>query len=450
MLQTIDANSLPLNLGDGLVLRRATRADTQALVDFNGMIHKHLDSDEPENKVAEWTRDLMEKPHPSFEVGDFTIVEDAEKRKIVSTLNLISQTWMYGGVAFGVGRPELVGTDPEYRNRGLVRAQFEVIHQWSAARGERMQGITGIPYYYRIFGYEMALDLGGGRVGYPALIPKLKKDEEEPFRVRSAEETDLPFIQQLYERSLERYLVTAVWDQDLFRYELRGKHDFNVNRYSLAVVETPAGERVAFFAHASWLWGPTAVVVRYEVREGVSWAAVTPGVLRYLQQVGETYAKRDQDEEFGAFAFWLGTDHPVYHVIEDRLPRTRKPYAWYVRIPDLPGFLEHIRPALEQKLAASPLSGHSGELKISFYREGLCLKFERGRIAEVATWKPEPFGHSGDAGFPGLTFLQLLMGYRSLAELKYAFADCWTDNDEATALLQALFPKQLTDVWPIS
>ncbi len=33
------------------------------------------------------------------------------------------------GFPFGVGRPELVGTLPEYRNRGLVRAQFEEVHQ---------------------------------------------------------------------------------------------------------------------------------------------------------------------------------------------------------------------------------------------------------------------------------------------------------------------------------
>ena len=76
-------------------------------------------------------------------------------------MNLISQTWTYDGIPFGVGRPELVGTQPEYRKRGLVRAQFEVIHAFSAERGEMVQAITGIPFYYRQFGYEMAMGLGG-------------------------------------------------------------------------------------------------------------------------------------------------------------------------------------------------------------------------------------------------------------------------------------------------
>ena len=32
-----------------------------------------------------------------------------------------------------------------------------------------------------------------------------------------------------------------------------------------------------------------------------------------------------------------------------------------------------------------------------------------------------PVGHSGEAGFPELTFLQLLFGYRSLDELSVVF-----------------------------
>ena len=34
------------------------------------------------------------------------------------------------------------------------------------------------------------------------------------------------------------------------------------------------------------------------------------------------------------------------------LPRIRKPYAWYLRVPDIAGFLDTITPVLEQRLAA--------------------------------------------------------------------------------------------------
>jgi GNAT superfamily N-acetyltransferase len=435
-------------LGDGLVLRRAAGADTEALVAFNKGVHQSPDEPELPKGVAVWTRDLMAGEHPTFDVGDFTLVEDTNTGAIASSLCLISQRWSYGGIEFGVGRVELVGTHPDYRNRGLIRAQFEVLHQWSAERGEKMQAITGIPYFYRQFGYEMGLALGGGRLGYAPNVPKLKKGEEEPYRVRLAEEPDLPFIAQMCGEAAERYLLTCVRDEALLRYELCGKSEKNLNRQCLCIVETAGGGPVGFLTHSSGLYHQTAACFFYELKPGASWLAVTPSVVRYLWATGEAYAEQEK-KDLGAFAFWLGTEHPVYQVMDDQLPRTRAPYAWYVRVPDLVGFLRHITPVLERRLAQSALVGHTGELKVSFYRSGRRLEFADGQLKAVEPWQPTP-GEEGTAAFPDLTFLQLLLGYRTCEELHYAFPDCWTANDEAHALLEALFPKRASLVWGVS
>lgn len=438
------------NLGDGLVLRRVTGEDTEALVAFNARIHGNIEEGELEERVGAWTRDLMEKHHPTFDIGDFTLVEDTQTGKIVSSSCLISQTWSYGGIPFGVGRPEIVGTDPEYRNRGLVRAQFDVIHQWGAERGQMVQVITGIPYFYRMFGYEMGLALGGGKLGYLPHIPALKKGEEEPYIIRPAAESDILFLSELYDSATLRYLVNCDRDEALWRYEIDGKDEKNVNRSELMVIETPDRERVGYLAHPDYNWGPTLVVTQYEVIPGLSWAAVTPSVIRYMKATGEAYYERDKGKEWGAFGFWLGTEHPVYDVISDKLPRSREPYAYYVRVADLVGFIRHIAPVLEERLADSQLVGYSGKFKITFFRDGLKLVFKDGSLVEVERWKPEPLGQPGDAAFPDLVFLQLLFGYRSFEELNYAFADCYPENDDATGLLNVLFPKQTTNVWPVS
>ena len=156
-------------------------ADAEALVVFNEVVHGAPSN--PDHAVGVWVRDLMLRPHPTCQPSDFPIVEALATGKIVSSMNLISQRWSYGGISFGVGRPELVGTLPEYRNRGLVRKQFELIHQWSAERGEMVQVITGIPYYYRLFGYEMALSLNQKRIGYESDVPRLEADEQEQCEV---------------------------------------------------------------------------------------------------------------------------------------------------------------------------------------------------------------------------------------------------------------------------
>ncbi|MBN2550046.1 MAG: GNAT family N-acetyltransferase [Anaerolineales bacterium] len=443
--------SILRDLGDGLVLRRSTRADADALAEFNAKIHSDEGPEKPDERVHAWTYDLLTRPHPNFREDDFTIVQDSQTGKIVSSMNLISQTWSYAGIPFGVGRPELVGTDPEYRNRGLVRAQFEIIHQWSKERGEEVQAITGIPYYYRMFGYEMALNLGGGRVGFAVSLPKLKEGEEEPFQVRPAGPADLNFIADLYRQSCARSLVSCVWSADLWQYELTGKSEKNVNRMDLRIIQDKNGGYIGYLAHPHFTWGPALVASAYELIPGISWAAATPSVIRYLFAAGKALAEQEgKGADFGSFAFWLGEEHPVYAVLQNTLARKRKPYAWYVRLPEVADFIRHIAPVLNQRLAASSYSGHTGELKITFYQSGLLLGFEDGMLVKAEPWKPTPVGHSGDAGFPGLTFLQLLFGYRSYEELNYAFADCWWDHELALGLLSALFPKHSSDIWPVA
>lgn len=439
--------SLPRSLGSGLFLRRSTAADAAALADFNKLIHRDPGVVEPDEGVAAWTRDLLRGDHPTFGVDDFTIVEDQATGRIVSSLNLISQTWAYAGIPFKVGRPELVGTDPAYRKHGLVRAQFEVAHAWSAERGELAQAITGIPYFYRQFGYEMALTLGGGRRGYPAEFPQLKPDQAEPYRIRPATAADLPFVMAVDAHAARRSLVTCVRDEALWRYELFGKSPGNVNGPAWAIVETAEGEPAGVVAYGVKLEAGRLPVLYLELEPGLSWLKATPSLLRGLAQIGGEMAGR-AGKTLAALAFWLG-EHPLFTVAEERLPHVRRPYAWYLRVPDLPGFLRHIAPALETRLADSVAAGHSGELKLSFYREGVRLVFEGGRLVDAAPWQPS-HDDGGAAGFPDRTFLQLLFGYRTLAELRAAFADCWVDGDEPRTLLGILFPKQPSSFWPVA
>jgi hypothetical protein len=187
----------------------------------------------------------------------------------------------------------------------------------------------------------------------------------------------------------------------------------------------------------------------YELQKGASWLEVTPGVARYLWHRGQEYAKRD-GKQCDKFGFMLGKSHPAYEALANSLPGERKNYTWYLRVPDLPAFIRHIKPVLEKRLAESIAVGYSGELKISFYRDGLRLVFEKGQLNIVEAWKPNPANNDENAAFPGLTFLQMVFGHRNFDELSYAFADCYWNNNEARLLLEILFPKKLSDVLPIS
>jgi len=436
------------DLGDGLTLRRASVDDTEALVKFNGEVHQDPDEDFAEN-IAEWVRDLMTKPHPTFKPEDFTIVENTQTGKIVSCLNLIDQTWAYEDIEFGVGRVELVGTHPDYRRRGLIRKQMGVVHQWSAERGHKVQVITGIPWYYRQFGYEMGLNLGGGQIGYVVHIPKLQDDEEEVYQFHPAKKKDLALITRLYKQGARRSLISSARGEDIWAYELSGRSRESGYWSEFRIIENLKGKPVGVLAHNRDMRGTVMRLHWYELAEGISWLDVTPSVLRYLQTIGEAYAQEKEDKEFQGFFLGLGEEHPVYEVIPDRLPRVIPPYAWYVRVVDIPDFIEHIRPLLEERIARSPIVGHTGELWLSFYTEGIKMIFESGKLKSVERWEKPDTEEEAMIAFPNLTFLQLLFGYRSFDELRNSYADCYYEGkyQDAAAVLRVLFPKKSSNVW---
>ncbi|MBG7610467.1 MAG: hypothetical protein IZT55_06335 [Anaerolineae bacterium] len=68
--------------------------------------------------------DLTTRTHPTFDVSDFTIVENTKTTEIGSSMNSIPQIWSYEGIEFRVGRPELVGTSSLIATRGCSAANL--------------------------------------------------------------------------------------------------------------------------------------------------------------------------------------------------------------------------------------------------------------------------------------------------------------------------------------
>ena len=239
------------NLGNGLIMRCATPEDAHALCEFNANIHGGDDENERKG-VAAWTRDLLTRPHATFQPVDFLIVEETSTGRIVSAMCLIPQTWSYEGIEFGVGRPELVGTLPEFRVRGLIRTQFEQVHKWSAERGLMVQVITGIRYYYRQFGYEYALNLNRWHMG--SIVPKLKNGEQEKYTIRPAQESDIPFLMSVYEFGTSRGMVRVKWTAEHWRNNLYELSEENIHRLEYRIVERAGSqEPVGYFAQSPTL-----------------------------------------------------------------------------------------------------------------------------------------------------------------------------------------------------
>ncbi|CAN5581318.1 hypothetical protein BH10CHL1_BH10CHL1_49380 [soil metagenome] len=449
------------DLGEGLICRWSTQADQEKIGYLLGTAFRDSEDEPPNPRMMDQARLLMSPNFPFMGPEDFAVVEDTSQpdRPIVACTCLWRHTWSYAGIEFGVGRPEFVGADAAYRNRGLVRELFDLVHRRSAAEGHLVQAITGIPYFYRQFGYEYVLDLEGERTTYLSLIPVKKPDEVEHYHLRLATIDDVPHLMALYNQGRNTSLVWHEADEAFWRHELSCWDDPVIQER--AVTTTALHKRPYMIVDTdgrvcgySWLAtrrrGRGFQVTDFQLYPGINWQAAMPNLLRCLRdQAMQTPTVMPETEPLSEINFALGRAHRLYTALGEALaPRFEPPYAWYLRVPDVPAFLQRITPILEARLAKSVLTGYTGELKFDFYRGGLRLQFEQGKVSAIEPWRAPTYGDNANGGCPPLVFLQLLFGYRSLAELRAIYPDVWV-SQSATLLVNTLFPAQPSAVHPL-
>lgn len=449
------------DLGNGLIRRWSTRDDQASIGRLMGSIWRGPDGAANPQPV-DVARVLMNGDFPYMGAGDFAVVVDKNQPEplVVAYTCLWRLHWRYAGIPFVVGQPEMVGTDPAYRNRGLVRALFEMVHARSVAEGHMVQAITGIPYFYRQFGYEYVLDLDGSRVVPVLALPEMPDAAAAAYTLRLATLDDIPDLKTLYEQPRRASLVwheatEAFWRHHVTSWEAPHVVAEGAVRVALHgrvyMVVDRTGRAVGYTWLAAKRWGQGLAIFALQMATGASWTAALPSLLRVLcDYAAQLPVVRQDVKPFSEISFNLGRSHPIYDLLGKAVAsRDEAPYAWYLRVPDVPAFVRMIASVLEERLAHSPAAGYTGELRIDMYTSGLRLRFEQGRLAAADPWRAPAFGDEAQVGCPPLVFLQLLFCYRSLADLRAFLPDVWADR-EGTLLIDALFPVQMSAVYPLS
>ncbi|HET9978859.1 MAG TPA: GNAT family N-acetyltransferase [Ktedonobacterales bacterium] len=436
-------------LDDELVLRWSTEKDVEGLARLCADAFRDEESDPPNSYFANWVHDLMSGKHPLAGPGDFALVEDTRTGEIVAGAVLMRQTWSYAGIEAAVGRPEAVATKLGYRNRGLIRAIFELLHARSDARGDLVSAITGIYYYYRQFGYEYALDLSGSWRIALDMISRLADGATEPYTLRPATLDALPRVMEFYNHDCARALVSTTIDEQTWRWIISGMDPLTDENWNTYLILNGERQAIGYVMTARARYGDMYTIRGLHVEPVIPLTAVLPSVLRALAAlVPSVPAPHPRTRTTTQLSLGLGREHPAYDALPHSLPVAKsRPYAWYVRVADLPRLITHIARALEERLPGTAVAGYTGEVKLSFYRGGLRLAFVDGQLTTAEDWAPTAWD-AGQAGFPPLVFLRLLFGYQSLEQLQTANPDVWV-NDSIRPLMEALFRARLSWVVPL-
>lgn len=400
-------------LPDGLILRTARdEEDIERLAQFNGVIHAPY--------LIPTVR-RMAAHYPGMEYADWVFVEDSATGEIVSSLCLIPWTLRYGRVDLLVAEMGLVGTLEAYRRRGLVRIQVDYFKQRMAERGALLSFIQGIPYYYRQFGYEYALPLEGGLRLSGRELPDLPIPD---FSFRTAGIGDLPVLQRLYDEAAADLTISVVRSAEHWRYMLTDlRATTTVPEFRLIL--DGQGQIVGYVMLPEYHFYD-------ELSINESSRLSFDAGLAVLRHCRELAAERN----LPGVRLNLPANNTLTRMARSFGAHDLGLYSWQIHVADLAALLRALAPVLEDRLAASPFAGMTGEIRLCFFRDSVRLSFVRGNVDAVAAEGPA----QGRINFPPLKIIPLIFGHRSVEDLRAAHPDLHVDT-AYKLLIETLFPQ---------
>jgi hypothetical protein len=433
------------DLGDGYRLRWATPDDGTQYAQLAAKAF-YLKNEQMENpNVVGYARDLVSNNHPLCHADDVAVVVDGHNQ-IVAAAALLTQPLEYDGIPLKVGRPELVCSDSQVRQRGFVRAIFELMHAKSAARGDVMQAITGIPHYYHQFGYSWSVDYNAHAKLALAKLPALA-NEVNPVRLRRVTPAEYQQFVALYnnDRLGRNLLLTTPYTPEYFAHVLTTS--VSTEGFIPYFMVNELGSVLGYFLadQRSWDGWWTILGIGAAANQSLT-NLIVPTLHATKELTADVHKVVPHHPDIHSLNIQVDGNHPIQQVLTNRnIPfQYEAPYTWYLRVPDMVKLLGQITPALERRIAQSIFAGYSGKLVLSFFRDGVELEWQNGQLTQLTPWHPpvyEKDGSSANASYPPSIFNQQLFGWRSLAELRDWRPDVWADS-ESTPLLDVLFPKQ--------
>ncbi len=425
---------LPQKLADGFILRSATQSDSHEIADLNSHIHEN-------EGLGVWLEDAMSSGHPTMDASQVFVITTPEGH-IVSTLAFIPQTWRYEDILIPVGQLEAIATHEHYRRHGFSRKLIETVHHLSYKQGNLIHAVVGIPTYYRRYGYDYALDFRGRRSIHLDNVPM--GIETPPFTIRLATETDIPHLIRIQNHHNQTYLVTNYCDETRWKFDISGHSEGSDAQVRIFCIIDDQSQIVGYYRTFPALWDGTLVIIEFAMQVTIPYRLAMLAVLNAMR---DRYTDEDGNCQLAQISLEIGIHHAVYDTLPEILDPAPRPSAWYIHLPDEARLIQYIKPVLEGRLEQSNMCGLTATTKINLASHELTIHIKHGEISLIALARLV-LGDEANATFPPYVFNQLVMGYRSLEEIQYAYADCLSDT-ETTMLLNNLFPKKASFVIPL-
>jgi GNAT superfamily N-acetyltransferase len=400
-------------------------ADLEELIKFNAVVHGDDDPEEIRRQIDNL---------PMLDRESNFHIRNLDNGTIVSAASAIPSVWMYENIPLTNLELGWVGTLKEYRRKGLARAlhtHFEEILR----RGEyHISTIMGIPHYYRQFGYDFILPLNRKVQLRIDQIPLPKDESNKSIVFREAHHDDIPNLIRLYDEHSRKMLVHAARTNDLWELQERFHREFE-QEFKTIVLESE-GRIVGYFrfsVHGTKKHTPQGLWL--SVME--SSIATFDDVLRTLQYL----RKRAVEENTCRIDLVGPAVNNLCCVSQSLGGHVDIGWKYQIRIPNMPRFLEQIRPALESHLIGTMFEGMTRELAINTYKHCYILSFVNGKLATVKDIGMQEVDEYRTFRAPPNDLVRLVLGDYDTEELRTQNID-FIVSREMKPLVETLFPKR--------
>ena len=380
-------------------------------------LYKMMDVSFGDEDVRGITRRFVEK-HPEMSHENIFMVKKGDE--VAAGLLLLPQTWIIEGVEVKVAEMGCVGTRPEHRRQRLQWILNEEFDSYAKENGYDLCVLAGIPYFYRQFGYQYAVELNfSAEIG----IEKIP-DNESLLQRREITKSDTPIMATILRDTQQRYFVkstrtSGVWkmQQDTCTYGGESFEGMGLIKDSILV---------GYYRYVVDSKNSTLYIRELSISEEVSVEEIIGTLKKHAEETGSRKIKTG-----------LASVDPINLHLRELGATVNKPYAWQIKPLDLFGLMKKMKPVFEKRIAESQFTDLTKELAFNFFKFAVKVEFVDGKIQKMEKYYEE---ESRNLGFNPYAFIQMLVGYKGWRELAEAYPDFWV-RDNLDDLVDVLFPK---------
>lgn len=366
-------------------------------------------------ETSKLVSDLFYRSHKRENVVFFAAKYGEE---VVGTLCIIDFPVKVEDVALKTAELGIVATDERYRNLGINSKLTELFFEKAAELGYEMIVIEGIPYFYRRYGFDYAVKMGGDSLSLDG-----KDFAESPdITVRKATPEDVGFIFENHRKTNEKVGVRSIMEKEVILSQCFDYESPETGRDAFIIEKS--GEKAGYFILSKDPDGYTITDI--------------PDMDFGLYEAVMAFLKGDSKISERKSALTARIPEPLKFIdyLKGYGAKRQRGYAWQIKIADDFEFLKKIKPLLEKRLENSNFAGESFEFRYNNFGELIKFSIDRGKIG----FEREPFRPNWEFNVPREIAPKLFLGCNTLGELIDFYPDCYAD-EKIVGVLNTLFPR---------